>query len=269
MSIDQEQPFATSWDELVKAAEASPLTPDETLRVVASDRFIRDGWRTFRPDTRRTLEAMGFADGARINASARPYPSGSIGALVLASEAVPPRNRRDGLPDALADPESTLKICEQMALDSRFRTSDFAALMLRAMMRTALGVINQDMIERGEHPWPSGPFRGLNWIIAFMWTLPFAVGYGLSFAFKGQGLLASLCFAYASIGGLIYLETEKPRSARRVASAAWTDLILSGYLGTGSGLKSRLTEMTSAGIAVPAVMVDLCDLLPTSVQNGQ
>ena len=114
------------------------------------------------------------------------------------------------------------------------------------------------------------------WAIVLWLSIPVAVGYGLSAAFKGDALLAVFC-AYWSIwgGSLLFSfrsfshrlnneeESKEERGVRR-----WEELTLHGfYVGFGHGLEAKLKDMLREGVDMPPVLFDLCAQLQSRMAS--
>ncbi len=90
-----------------------------------------------------------------------------------------------------------------------------------------------------------------------------AIGYGLAFAFQGDGGSAAFCAFFSFIAVSFFLNAKKETlKPELVAYRQWSSMAYSNFhIGTGYGLLVKLTEMARQGVNVPSVLFDLCATL--------
>lgn len=205
----------------------------------------------------------------------------ALGTIRLAVKATLPFKGTDVIP-ALLNGDEVLNQAAEMMHWPAGREPEFAAMALHALLkqRTCLA-LQMVYLTGGTIDEPK--FHIIRLVgrivvgLLFILTMPLTLGYGLTFAFKGDAVSASLC-AYWGLFGLGYLIDAKKAAINKELTAyrRWLDLCSTNFhIGTGHGLEVKLTEMLRANIEIPSVLFDLCaitrgrtDSASTSVGQG-
>ena len=100
-------------------------------------------------------------------------------------------------------------------------------------------------------------------MIVFGIGLPISIGIGLTFAFHGDAVTASLCALFAFIAvNFIFYQKETPQKPEYLAYKGWLELSNDGFpVATGHGIEKKLGILLASGVKVPSVFFDLCAIL--------
>ena len=191
----------------------------------------------------------------------------ALGTMLFAVKAPLPSKGTDVIP-ALLDGNEIIEQVAELVYWPAGRDPEFAAMGLHALLKQRTSLALQLVYLTG------GSIEEPKFLIArvgarivttllFVLTLPLALGYGLSLAFKDEGFGASLC-AYWGLYAVWYLiDANKTEVKKEVESyRRWQELCtIDFHIGTGHGLEVKLTEMLRAGIKIPSVLFDLCAMV--------
>ena len=214
----------------------------------------------------RNLDAEDqFGDVARVEYA--------LGTIRIAVKTTLPSKGTDVIPAILNSNEVISQISELVHWPAG-RDPEFTAMALHALLKQRTSLALQMVYLTG------GTIDEPKFLVArlasrivfaliFGLTVPFALGYGLTLAFKGDGFGASLC-AFWGLFGLSFLIDAKKMETKKELTAyrRWLELCtLDFHIGTGHGLEIKLTEMLRADIKIPTVFFDLCAMTRARVNS--
>jgi hypothetical protein len=194
----------------------------------------------------------------------------ALGTMRLAVTAMLPSKGDDLIPSIFRGDDVKTQAAEMMYSPAG-RDPEFAAMALHALLK------QQTCLALEKVYWAGGTIDGPKlpkfffarlWVrvvftLIFAVSMPFALGYGLTFAFNGDAFLASV-FACWGLFGFGYIRDAKkigePKELDElIAYRRWQELCAHDFhIGTAYGLEIKLKEMLRANIKMPSILFDLC-----------